>query len=383
MIVWRRGAIALDGILAALGAFGLQLVREAGATKGVARRLVVAAGAGCLLLLLLVVRQFQGSGAAHAIRDHSLLWPCIVGAVTLAVALGLVLRSRTAARRGQGTATSSTAALAGALILFAAETAFLLTAVPHLWSSSTQSFAATPAERQLQQLAGDQRVGFGQCPKPVQLAPLGILPGANAAYGVSELGMYDAVLPKTYLPTYAKLSHTPVTKPVLGNFCPSLTTASLARDYGVSIVLEPRGAAGPVGGVPDGTVGGEGVFRVPGASIVTLQPQDAPADDPSAQPVAVSDADPQHLELAVDAKTASLLDIHIGDYPGWTATVDGRPLALHTLLTGQMQATIPPGRHAVVLRYRPRAFELGVVLAVLTLVALTAGWLLESRMRRR
>ena len=127
------------------------------------------------------------------------------------------------------------------MILFATETAFLLTAAPNLWSSSTQFLAVTPAEHQLQELAGDQRVGFGQCPKPVQLPSLGILPNANAAFGVLELGLYDAVLPKSYLPTYAKLSHTPVSKPVLGNFCPSMTTASLARDYGVSIVLEPPG----------------------------------------------------------------------------------------------------------------------------------------------
>jgi hypothetical protein len=162
-----------------------------------------------------------------------------------------------------------------------------------------------------------------------------------------------------------------------------MTTASLARDYGVSIVLEPRGSTGPAGTVPDGTIAGEGVFRVPGGSVVTLQPQASSADDPSAQPVAISDSDPQDLHLAVDTRTISRLDIHIGNFPGWTATLDGTPLALHSLLTDQMQATIPPGRHIVVLRYRPRAFELGAVLAAVTVVALLAGWIVRFRMQRR
>jgi hypothetical protein len=383
LIVWRRGVIVVDGILAVLAAFGLQLVRDQGGTKTLGRRLLVAAAAGCLLLLGLVVRQLHGQGVAHAIRDHSLLWPCISGVVTLAVALGLLRWSRVNNRRAAHARPSNSAGLVGAVVLFAVECAFLLTAVPHLWSSSTQIFATTPAEHQLQILAGDQRVGFGQCPKPVQLAPLGILPGANAAYGVRELGMYDAVLPKTYLPTYARLSHTPVVKPVLGNFCPSMTTSTLARQYGVSYVLEPAHAPVPPGTVPDGTIDGEGVFRVPGGSIVTLQPQDAPADDAQAEPVALSDADPQHLGMVVDAGSSSRLDIHIGNFPGWTATLDGRPLALHPFLTDEMQATIPSGHHVIELQYRPKAFEVGLVLATATLLALIVGWLLQFMRRRR
>ncbi len=122
---------------------------------------------------------------------------------------------------------------------------------------------------------------------------------------------------------------------------------------------------------------------MPGGSIVTLQPQDAPVDDPQAEPVALSDGDPQHLGMVVDAPSTSRLDIHIGNFPGWTATLDGRPLALHTLLTDEMQATIPSGHHVIVLQYRPKAFELGVVLATATLVALIVGWLLQFRRRRR
>ena len=84
------------------GAFGLQLVKESGTTKAVARRLAGAAAALCLLLLLLVIRQSHGNGLDHAIRDHSLLWPCIAGAITLTVALALVVRSQADGRGGGG-----------------------------------------------------------------------------------------------------------------------------------------------------------------------------------------------------------------------------------------------------------------------------------------
>jgi uncharacterized membrane protein YfhO len=99
--------------------------------------------------------------------------------------------------------------------------------------------------------------------------------------------------------------------------------------------------------------------------------------------VALSDADPQHLGMVVDAGSTSRLDIHIGNFPGWTATLDGRPLALHPFLTDEMQATIPSGHHVIELQYRPKAFELGVVLATATLVALIVGWLLQFMRRRR
>ena len=176
--------------------------------------------AGCVLLLGLVVRQLHGQGLAHAIRDHSLLWPCISWARDPGRGPGAapVVPGQTT-RRAVHARPSNNAGLVGAVVLFAVECAFLLTAVPHLWSSSTQIFATTPAERQLQILAGDQRVGFGQCPKPVQLAPLGILPEPTPPTEYANWACSTPSSPRLYLPTYARLSHTPVVKPVLGNFC--------------------------------------------------------------------------------------------------------------------------------------------------------------------
>ena len=58
--------------------------------------------------------------------------------------------------------------------------------------------------------------------------------------------------------------------------------------------------------------------------------------------------------------------------PGWTATVDGRPAPV--LRGNHAQRVIPlpePGRHAIVMEYRPPGFVAGRAITVLSVVAWT------------
>jgi hypothetical protein len=69
-------------------------------------------------------------------------------------------------------------------------------------------------------------------------------------------------------------------------------------------------------------------------------------------------------------------------YPGWTATVDGRSVPINRVDYLLRGIRIGPGRHTVVLRYRPTSWRIGWIISVVTLLAL-AGALVYSLIRRR
>ncbi len=388
LIIWSRGLIPFDLVVALLAGVGLDAVLTGGRERATARLLALGAVAGAAVLAVYGYHDAHHppapAVAAH-IRAASFAWPAIQAGVLLAAA-PLVLAASRAGPRARPRAVTTAAARVGVAAVVASEVGFLLLGTPRLWSTSRTAFAVTPAIARLQATVGDQRVGF-RCPNATQFADIGILPEANAAYGVAEAEMYDAVLPLSYLRTYARLTHTPAPPPNSGNFCVPVTTAAVGRAYGIEYVLEARGAPAPAGAVAVGRVGNEYLWRVPGASVVSVQPASAPLDAPSATPVAFGEKDPARLTLHLDAAAPSRLELHIGAYPGWHARIDGRPLRLRPLHGQQLQALVPAGRHTVVVTYRPSTLVVGLWLAAAAAVALVAGEiaaaLLPGRRRRR
>jgi len=51
-------------------------------------------------------------------------------------------------------------------------------------------------------------------------------------------------------------------------------------------------------------------------------------------------------------------------YPGWYATVDGRPATIYRPYTALRGVVVEKGSHTVVLRYRPRSAMLGAIMTV-------------------
>jgi hypothetical protein len=245
--------------------------------------------------------------------------------------------------------------------------AFLLTAIPNLWPSSSAGFATTPAEAHLQRLVGAGRVAFGNCGVPY----LGILPEDNDVYGVSELAAYDPTVPKSWYEALNQLTGTKQTP--AGYFCGRVTSASEARALGASWILEPPGGAVPSGTSLVSTIEGEPLYQVPGAGVVTLQPAGAVSSSVPAQVVAASYPNLNSLHMSFDASQRSVLELHISDVPGWHATIDGHPLALRRFEDAMLQAEVPAGSHTVTLTYGPSAFNTGLIVAAATAAILLGG----------
>jgi Bacterial membrane protein YfhO len=78
--------------------------------------------------------------------------------------------------------------------------------------------------------------------------------------------------------------------------------------------------------------------------------------------------------LVVHDSGRELLRLRLTATPGWHASIDGRPLQLRTWASGVMiEAMVPPGKHVIELRYWPRLFTLGIVLAGFSFIGLLLG----------
>jgi hypothetical protein len=370
-VQWTRSVIALDFCLAGLGALGLQALVEQ-APRAYVRRvfgaLSVVAGAA-LLAFWMVHVDSRTQAAKAAIQAHSFIWPALEVAGLLAVAVALEVwawrRGGGSPGRRHGRSGGPIVPLAGAGVLFAASSAFLLTATPRLMSSSHRFFAVTPQVAQLVRDTGPgARIGFARCRSIISIPGEGILVEANDAYGISEVTAYDGIVPRSYFRAYFAYIHQPVPRQTgFGQWCPSMSNAQVARHFGVPFVLT-SGSPQPPGTVPVDVVGGESLYRVPGAGLVTLEPAGAAPDRADATVAAVDESDPATLRTTIDAPVRSDVYIRVTNYPGWHATLDGHGLALRNWGGVFLEATVPAGRHDLAVTYRPGSFTTGVWLAV-------------------
>jgi hypothetical protein len=387
LVGWTRGLIPLDLLLGVLAGIGLQSLHSTTNARCAARRFTLIAAVGSAAVLALAIHNFTYDlpGKEGSARDRSIEWAALQAIVALVVAAALVIdRRRKSASRHTPTRPMLVSYMALG-VLVATVVVFLLAGTPNLWSSNHTGSILTSSEATLRREAAGDRVGYGACPSISSFSPaLGILPESNIEVGISELGIYDPILPVDYSATYAALTHTPAIKPTTGNFCPSLTTATIARHYGVSLILEAAGAPAPAGAVRDGSIDGEDVYKVPGSGIVTIEPAGTAADSPAAHQIRTSGADPEVVHFTTDAAKTSTVYLHIGNFSGWTATIDGHPLRLRTWATIEMAATVPPGHHVITLHYDPKSFKAGEGLFALGVAGLlVAGAVVGIRGRMR
>lgn len=99
---------------------------------------------------------------------------------------------------------------------------------------------------------------------------------------------------------------------------------------------------------PDPAAHREGSMKTPGEASVT----------------AVSEPDPQTIVLDVRLDRPGFLIVADAFYPGWTATVDGVPAAVHPANLMFRAVHVPAGEHKVVMQYASSFQRLGGALSI-------------------
>lgn len=388
-VQWARGLMPLAFSVSVLAGIGLDAVVRHPDRRRVVRWL----GRGFLVATVVVALDWLfGRGGLTAsqrsVRSHSFVWPVAELAVGLAVAGALWWAGR---RTGSTGSTDSGSALprrqrlpapgvvAGVVILVV-QTAFLLDAGAPMVQSSPTSWPVSPVLAAYARTVGTSVVGFGST-----VCNLGVQPNDNGVYGVHELDVYDPAIPKDYFTAWKADTGSSPGSPGLNLFCPVVTSASVAREFGVRYVLEAAGTPGPPGTRFVRRLADETLWEVPGAGLATVAPlADGrfPADTATGTPVTVHQPSPSRWTLTVSTSAPAALRLHLTDLPGWHATLDGRPLALRRYAGMMLEARVPPGRHQVVLWYWPQTLTFGLVGAGVAFVALVVVVAVEVRRNR-
>jgi hypothetical protein len=275
-------------------------------------------------------RAFSGKlpAARHELRLDSLWWP--IGLVAACVlAGGLFLFARRFARRPS----ARRIVVAGAVVLFGAESAFLLFSGVGINTYSKSFFPVTPAIARLKAVVGSGLVGLdtGTPTQSQTIEPVGFYPNANLGYGIAEYAGHDPVIPQVYFTSRGGMSYVE----------PDIGSAALAREYGIAWILQEPGTSlpAPPGTRYAGSFAGERLYAVPGAtrfSLITRGGSGASRPVSSIRhPVASS------WTLRIDASAPSQLVMRVTDLPGWHASIDGRALALSRYRGLMLEAAVP------------------------------------------
>ena len=132
--------------------------------------------------------------------------------------------------------------------------------------------------------------------------------------------------------------------------------------------------------------------RFPAASVALFAP-DAPvegqnlsrAPEPLTIKAAVPTYDPGHIVIELDAPApaGSALMVSENYYPGWNATIDGKPAAVHRANLSLMGVPLPAGARKIELTFTSASFERGKLITLaaigLSLLAIGAGALVQRR----
>ncbi len=383
--LWNRSLIVVAFCLAMLAGVGLDAVLRSTERQRAVRWALGALGATAVVLgLVWLFGRGNLPSLATNIRAHSFIWPAVSTAVGLGAFGILAVIDRRSAGRHWSPSGSQWLALGVAGSLLAFQTVFLIVDDAPLPSSTSTPFQSTPGTVAVQRAVGSSLVGLGN--NGMRYGGgygIGFAPNTNIAYGVHEFAEYDPIAPLVWFTSWPPTNGTAEGIPLVYYFTPGIKSATVARRYGISYVLEPLGVAGPSGGVFDMRVGNEDLYRIPGAATATLVPASSsggwPAIDARGTAVPVTRPSPSKVRLTTTSSSAQVLRLRVSSLPGWHATIDGRPLTLSPYLSMMFQAHVPPGRHVIELTYWPKGFTEGIALASLAVIGLAVAGIVAWR----
>ena len=101
------------------------------------------------------------------------------------------------------------------------------------------------------------------------------------------------------------------------------------------------------------------------------------------EPVRFRYYEADRVTLDADAGSAGLLVLSEMYYPGWRATLNGKPVAIYKVDGALRGILLPPGMSRIMLEYAPVTFYAGAALSLLTFAGVLGGWLVRRQISKR
>jgi hypothetical protein len=347
--------------------------------------LALGLGAAVAGLLVVAYRTQAPEGLTLLAPGQRALWILAVLGALAAVGLATAPRTR---------------ALAGATlaVLIVADVGLAIPPAKDAWDWEVRREAEKPIRQRLQ-----ARGLFGQrgLPPRVTLPPELARENAGSIHGWSGIAGYQAVsLARVWGFLHDALGIPPPREktypsPLIYDRGPfpydSMNLVAGVAPGGGLVVrsdADPRAyvatAARPVGDWREATVlmrDGHDFHRValvetPLETALPMEPAEGAA--PRAE---IEAFEAERVRVRTESGVPGLLVLAEPWFPGWEATVDGRPAACRPANAWMRAVPLPAGRHEVVLRFRARRLAPGVALA-LAACLLLGGWAWRDRPRR-
>ena len=103
--------------------------------------------------------------------------------------------------------------------------------------------------------------------------------------------------------------------------------------------------------------------------LITTAPSFA-AQTAQATPAKITDYSANEVEIETNTKKTGLLFLSDNFYPGWQATVDGKPSNILLADYSFRAVEVPAGKHTVEFEYKPMSFYVGTIVTLLSAVIL-------------
>lgn len=144
----------------------------------------------------------------------------------------------------------------------------------------------------------------------------------------------------------------------------------------------PRALVVPTAKRPEGPIL-EALRRIDPRTTVLVTSDDLVGSHGGPYPAVESERDLDEIRMSVDARDGGYLILSEIWFPGWRATDNGRELPVHRANGVFTLLALGPGTHEIVLRYLPRAYEIGRAISLGTAALTLVLWVSPRFVRRR
>jgi hypothetical protein len=253
----------------------------------------------------------------------------------------------------------------------------------NLAAGAGQIYPDTPAIAYLRARAADGRIAVVNARNLVYAGPGVLPPNAATVYGLRDVQGYDSLQTGQYKAFVNAIDGVDSSPLENGNmtltYAAGAEAAAIADEAAAKWIV----SGSPIDGIgpPAASDAGLYVYAEPGRTVPRVSTRTRTGAVPLVAPVDVLEDDPTRLAV----RTSFAGDLVVADqwYPGWKASVDGKPAPIREAPAVFRTVDNVPAGATVIMRYEPDSLRVGLYMLMAGVLALAGRAAGSAATRRR